>query len=323
MKKVVKFLICLLIILVHVQFLFACNGGFTDEGVVYGRSADGTYAEVVEYSGKAKKIQIKESYKDLPVTKVCDEAFSGSDITEIIIPETVIDIGVKTFYSCASLKDVKMGNDVTQIGKSVFCYCTSLKKITIGNKIEKIDDYAFYGCESLSMIELPDEITHIGAYAFFGCKSLSMLKVGDRLSYVGSDAFFGCTKLKYNCVENINYIGSFSNPNYILVEPISKKLSYAEVHKNTKIILGHAFSSCDNIERIVIPESVAYIGSYAFEECDKLTIYCETKSQPSAWSLNWNKFTQRQLDPFDSNPFGPGTSEQGSKNFIPVVWGYV
>ena len=42
------------------------------------------------------------------------------------------------------------------------------------------------------------------------------------------------------------------------------------------------------IASVTIPESVTYIGDYAFYECNALTIYCEVSSEPSGWSSSWN-----------------------------------
>ena len=42
------------------------------------------------------------------------------------------------------------------------------------------------------------------------------------------------------------------------------------------------------VASVTIPESVTYIGDYAFYDCNALTIYCEASSEPSGWSSSWN-----------------------------------
>ena len=49
-----------------------------------------------------------------------------------------------------------------------------------------------------------------------------------------------------------------------------------------------AFFYCDSLTSIVIPNSVTSIGKDAFERCTSLTIYCESTSKPSGWDSSWN-----------------------------------
>lgn len=47
-------------------------------------------------------------------------------------------------------------------------------------------------------------------------------------------------------------------------------------------LYGFFFAECRNLSRIVIPNNVIYLGDYAFNGCDNLTIYNETavETQP-------------------------------------------
>jgi hypothetical protein len=48
---------------------------FSSEGVIYEVSEDGTYAEVVAYSGAGGAVEIEKTYNGLPVTFIYKEAF--------------------------------------------------------------------------------------------------------------------------------------------------------------------------------------------------------------------------------------------------------
>jgi hypothetical protein len=76
------------------------------------------------------------------VVKIADSAFSGNiNFKEVILPETLKEIGAYSFYKCAFEK-INLPVDVVKIGDSALKYCAELETITYrGTKadFEKID----------------------------------------------------------------------------------------------------------------------------------------------------------------------------------------
>lgn len=82
---------------------------------------------------------------------IINEAFAGSNLTDITIPNTVTDIGVGAFqYS--DLTSIIIPNGVTKIWAGAFHHCTSLKSVTLSNSITQIQRDAFRDCTALTTV---------------------------------------------------------------------------------------------------------------------------------------------------------------------------
>ena len=218
------------------------------EGIAYDISADGTYAEVIGYSGTATKIKIADTYNGLPVKSIYSGVFKNNyKITSVIIPDSVTIIGSDAFY-----------------------YCSSLTSIVIPDSVRGIGNQAFYRCSKLTSVVIGDSVTSIGSSAFSGCSSLTSVVIGDSVTSIGDYAFYDCSKLitEYNYCK---YVASGDNPYAVLIDTTNDNLSTYEIHPDTRIIASSAFSCCYRLTSIVIPDSVRGIGHQAFFHCSKLT----------------------------------------------------
>lgn len=117
-------------------------------------------------------------------------------ITEVILPNSIIDIGDCAFKNCTSLASINIPNSITNIGKYAFINCTSLSSITIPNSVTNIDVEAFQNCTSLTSIDIPNSVTNIGAQTFSDCSSLKSIKIPNSITNIGGYTFYRCTSLK-------------------------------------------------------------------------------------------------------------------------------
>ena len=190
-----------------------------------------------EYTGS---VVIPESvaYNDntYSVTKIEGRTFSDcSDLTSIVIPNSVTKVGHYSFWNCTSLKElyIEDGEGALEIGynnkdgflagTALFCdspletlylgrnllcypsvfYCFSpfigkstLTSVTISNSVTGIGGEAFKGCTGLTSIEIPNSVTSISGYAFYGCTGLTSVVIGNSVTSIENEAFYGCTGLK-------------------------------------------------------------------------------------------------------------------------------
>ena len=84
---------------------------------------------------------------------------NGSEITNLVIPNSVTSIGKYAFYGCYGLTSTTIPNSVTSIGLSAFYDCSGLTSITIPNSVTRIGYSAFENCRGLTSITIPNSVT--------------------------------------------------------------------------------------------------------------------------------------------------------------------
>ncbi len=198
-------------------------------------------------------------------------AFSGcAALTNITIPDGIIDIGSYTFSSCTSLTKVSIPDSVKYIGSWAFSGCKDLKEVIMGDGVTSIGYSAFGQCISLTDISLGNSVEWIYGDAFYGCTALKKISIPDSITYIYPDAFDGCSALTYNRYDNAKYLGNDKNPYVVLDRSIATDILSCQIHPDTKIIADRAFIGCTALKEIDIPDKVVTIGTRAFERCAAL-----------------------------------------------------
>ncbi len=125
-----------------------------------------------------------------------------------------------------------------------------------------IGEYAFNSCMNLTTVTIPNTVTTIGNAAFFLCRSLKSISIPNSVVNIGNSVFSSCDSLPI--INNIRYADTY------LVEAIDKTLLSYTIQEGTRWIGNSAFSWCENMTSIIIPDGIISIGSYAFN-CTNLT----------------------------------------------------
>ena len=177
---------------------------------------------------------------------------------DVIIPDSVTEIGDNAFWDCKSIDSIIVPNSVASIGNSAFSYCTNLKSITIPDSVTNISDQVFCGCTSLESITIPNGVTSVGYDAFRGCTSLDSITIPDTITCFGGYAF---EKTKW--LENKRIDDPLVIVNGILIDGHACSGDIIIPNYVTSIC-DYAFFDNDNLTSVTIPKSVLYIGDSAF-----------------------------------------------------------
>lgn len=197
---------------------------------------------------------------------------------ELIVPQSITQIKPFAFAGWGNIQQVVLHDNITDIGRYAF-FDNTLTQINLPDSITSISEYAFAG-SNLESVVLPDSITAIGEYAFAG-SNLQSVVFSDSITKISNRMLSYCESLTSVVLpQNLQSIGinAFYNCNSLVeISPLP--------HTLTTINFG-AFEYT-KIDRIIIPNSVTYIGDYAFRNT-YMTIILEKNTDTSGWSKDWD-----------------------------------
>ena len=294
-------------------------------------------------------IVIPSSYNGLPVTEIGSSAFSGqSYIERVVIPDSVTSIGASAFFSCSSLKSINIPDGVTSIGNSAFpdygefytiegncrylgnsnnpylylagMLSTDATTATIRSGCRFIRNHAFSYCYNTTIYceraskpsSWSSDWNESNCPVVWDCKNNEVATDGNIYTTIGGiryalkDGEAAVAVQPVNITSaNISANVTYKGVSYLVTSIESRAFSGCEMLTGVIIpdsvtrIGSLAFENCSRLEGIVIPDSVTSVGKDAFSGCTSLdTIYCEAISRPSGWNYDW------------------------CGNYSSVVWGY-
>ena len=178
--------------------------------------------------------------------------------TKVIAPD-IFGVGYFTNPGNKNILRVNLPEGLEEIGHGAFKNCDLLESIVIPESVHTIAYSAFAGCDHLSKVVMKGKVENMGEGVFSDCKRLA-----DEIGFVIFNntlfGFFGGER-RVEIPEGITSIASdcFKNMGIYSVRlPSSLKK------------LGAAFSGCNMLEEIIIPEGVELIPRSCFSGCSRL-----------------------------------------------------
>ena len=208
------------------------------------------------------------------------------------------EVGEAAFINCYAINSTVYADNLTKIGAYAF-NGTNLKGF-YAYALEEIGEYAFAGIENVNFdrFVVTENLRKVGSAAFFGCKYLERFTNNS-----GNDGFDAAVSVGDNVIiDKGSLYTKMDNGKWQLSctparlsDENHKKIAELEVMEGTYRIDAFAAAGNKNFENIILPESLAFIGNYAFyynlganeKLKDELTVYFSSYKAP-ALENNYN-----------------------------------
>ena len=229
-----------------------------------------------------KKLIIPQKISNYRVTEIGSDAFSGSSLSEVVLPSTLTKIDEYAFYG-TRITDLYIPDSVTEIGVRAFGNLTysnnkpsTLTKVSLPAQInsaarafqgqENLKEVVFRGNwktipdemfsdTGLEKLVIPEGVTEIGYGAFSG-SSLKEVVLPSTLTRIGDYAFSGTKLTSITLPTSVTDIG---------------RRAFGDIDSLTSIVIpknltngSEAFSGSKNLSTINFEEGITKIGSGIF-----------------------------------------------------------
>ena len=242
---------------------------------------------------------------DGSVKYIGDSAFDSCiNITNIIIPDSVITIGFSAFRYCNSLKNIMLPNTLLSISYYAFDECTRLVGVWYEGNEKNKDQIEICGDnQPLEDANWRYNACKLHSYSYVcdtSCDVCDFPRVSSKHTYSDSKDFI-CDV----CDEAVEFDWSLNDteliirgkgniPDYdipweyaAIKAPWGTDITKINIQDGIKSIGKYAFFNSTSLVSIVIPKSVTSIGDSAFDSCHSLrsVYYCGTAEQWNSVSI--------------------------------------
>ena len=119
-------------------------------------------------------------------------AFYNSHASEIIFPDSLIELGPESIKACDNLQHIDFGKGIKRIGGAdmpTISYCENPAEFDIPEQVEAIGINTFYCLKGLTTVHFHDGIKRIERYAFASCDKLNDITLPESVTNIGQFAF--------------------------------------------------------------------------------------------------------------------------------------
>lgn len=205
-------------------------------------------------------------FADPEVSRIVAQNWGDGTGTSLEQIEAITDIGTKFRGNTLieTFDEFEKFEKVTEIKGYAFENCTSLRSINIGENIQRILYRAMAGCSALYIEDLSLPKLQLVEGAAFDSVSIKRISSLGKIIAMPSTAGRSKTWGNYNTLESVvlpnslTEIGASAFQNYVALKDVVFPEGITKIDTD-------AFRDCSALD-VVLPESVEYIGGYAFSK---------------------------------------------------------
>lgn len=207
---------------------------------------------ITSYRGYSANVRIPEQVADVrgadgnkvsgTIAGLYAGAFYGSDVATVIVPSTVKSFGDSAFENSA------------------------IKNLLIEEGVESFGERCFWGAGALKKLDIPNSVKTIGGFAFTGSGITDFTVGGETVATITQAG----TSQHFRSLNGVLYDANLDNPK-LVAYPVGRTEATYNVPEGTKVIGVAAFRDANTdaacLHHITLPEGLAEIQSYAFQNC--------------------------------------------------------
>ena len=221
------------------------------------------------YDSISGDIVIPDTIEGYPVTEIADAAFLDCcELETVLIPKTVKTIAAYAFSGCTGITAFvvdesnryystdEYGVLFNTKNKSLMCYpaANSRTEYSIPSHIKVVEEGAFSWCNNLETIVIPASVVDMLSSLSY-CENLKAIVVDEN-------------NTEYSSADGVLYD---KNKWELICYPANRAGKEFAIPETVYDLGYHSFYNCQNLESIIIPESVSYLNGYGrFSACEKL-----------------------------------------------------
>ena len=218
------------------------------------------HIEIIGHTNKLpEKAEIPAKIEDLPVTVIRNEAFrDAAGLKEIKLPETLAAIGKEAFCG-TGLTSLVIPDTVGLVDCGAFASCQKLETLTLGAKI--VQAYSFRSCTALKSVTVTKSVQNMVS-PFVECPALKELTVPDTECAI-YHLLENCAALETVTIGAQQLGGTYDSSDYDICGnlPALKNLKLTE---SVKLIKG-SFRALPLLDSLELPASVTAVECSLFD----------------------------------------------------------